>query len=102
LECRSAIARRIRDGILAKDLIGAALERLRRIVADVHLIAPTDEVRERAERLVMTHPLRAGDALQLAAALVWCEEKPAGERFVCLDDRLCDAARREGFAVVPT
>ena len=40
-------------------------------------------VRRRAGRLVAAHPLRAADALQLAAALVWCEEQPAGEAFVC-------------------
>jgi hypothetical protein len=45
--------------------------------------------------------LRAADALQLAAALIWCEEQPAGEVFVCLDDRLREAARREGFTLVP-
>jgi hypothetical protein len=50
---------------------------------------------------VASHPLRAADALQLAAALVWCDEAPQGTAFVCLDDRLRDAARREGFAVLP-
>jgi hypothetical protein len=47
------------------------------------------------------HPLRAGDALQLAAALVSSEDAPQGETFVCLDTRLRDAARREGFAIRP-
>jgi hypothetical protein len=51
---------------------------------------------------VRTHPLRAGDALQLAAALVACGERPEALPFVCLDDRLRDAARREGFAVLPS
>jgi hypothetical protein len=47
------------------------------------------------------HPLRAADALQLAAALVWVEEQPHGEGFVSLDGRLRDAAAREGFTLVP-
>ena len=64
-------------------------------------IAPSNRVRERAGRLLATHPLRAADALQLAAALVWCDEAPQGETFVCLDERLSAAARREGFAVLP-
>ncbi|MBI3050076.1 MAG: hypothetical protein HYY76_17390 [Acidobacteria bacterium] len=38
-------------------------------------------------------------ALTLAAALVWCEEQPASETFVCLDRRLREAARREGFVL---
>jgi hypothetical protein len=48
------------------------------------------------------HPLRAADAFQLAAALLWCEEDPSRETFVCLDDRLLEAARREGFRILPT
>ncbi len=54
-------------------------------------------VNGRAERLLAVHPLRAADALQLAAALVVCEERPVGQRFVCLDANLASAARREGF-----
>jgi hypothetical protein len=45
--------------------------------------------------------LRAADALQLAAALVWSDESPTGEGFVSLDDRLREAARRQGFEVLP-
>lgn len=43
--------------------------------------------------------LRAADALQLAAALLWCEEQPHGEGFVTLDERLADAAANEAFTV---
>jgi uncharacterized protein len=64
-------------------------------------VLATDHVRRRAGRLVATHPLRAADAFQLAAALVWCEEQPAGETFVCLDEQLREAARREGFGLLP-
>jgi hypothetical protein len=39
--------------------------------------------------------------LQLAAALVWCEEQPHGESFVTLDDRLREAALKEGFTLRP-
>jgi uncharacterized protein len=45
--------------------------------------------------------MRAADALQLAAALVWCDEQPQGEVFVTLDERLADTARREGFTTLP-
>jgi hypothetical protein len=38
----------------------------------------------------------------LAAALVSSEDAPQGETFVCLDTRLRDAARREGFAILPS
>ncbi len=75
--------------------------RLEALSTDADTIAPTDAVRQRASRLLAVHPLRAADALQLAAALVWCEERPAGEKLVCLDVQLRDAALREGFHLEP-
>jgi hypothetical protein len=82
-------------------LLTEALNRLRALVEDADAVSPTDEVRRRAGRLVAAHLLRAADALQLGAALVWCEEQPHGEAFACLDDRLREAARREGFSLAP-
>ena len=47
-------------------------------------------------------PVRSyGKALQLATALVACAEEPMGEKLVSLDQRLREAAIREGFAVIP-
>ncbi len=101
VECLSAVYRRHRDGRLPQRLLTETLDRLRALIEDADTVAPTDDVRRRAGRLVAAHPLRSGDALQLAAALVWCEEQPTGEAFVCLDDRLRDAARRESFSLLP-
>ena len=101
VECLSAIYRRHRDTALPGALLTGALNRLRALVEDADAVAPTDEVRRRAGRLVAAHPLRAADAFQLGAALVWCEEQSHGEAFVCLDERLREAARREGFALIP-
>ena len=67
----------------------------------VAVVGATDQVRVRAGRLLAAHPLRAADALQLAAALVWSDDQPQGESFVCLDERLRAAAASEGFASVP-
>jgi hypothetical protein len=101
VECLSAIYRRHRETAVPGALLTGALNRLRALVEDADAVAPTDEVRRRAGRLVAAHPLRAADALQLGAALVWCEEQSHGEIFVCLDERLREAARREGFALIP-
>ena len=101
LECQSAIQRRRREAPLPHAAVTLATDRLRALVDLVDTVSPTDEVRRRAARLVAVHPLRAADALQLAAALIWCEEQPHGERFVSLDNRLRDAARSEGFDVSP-
>ena len=101
VECLSAIYRRHRESPVPAPVRTEALNRLRALVEDADTVSPTDEVRRRAGRIVAAHPLRAADALQLGAALVWCEEQSHGEVFVCLDQRLCEAARREGFSLFP-
>ena len=60
-----------------------------------------DAVKARAKRLLGVHTLRAADALQLGAALTAASDDPLGWDLVCLDERLAEAARREGFAVLP-
>lgn len=96
VECQSALYRQHRDGALSTPAVIRALERLKALVADVDIVAPTPRLRERAGRLLAGHPLRAADALQLAAALIWCDESPEGDTFVCLDTRLAAKALRSG------
>ncbi len=100
VEIASALARRMREGL------GAARESSFRnewkgLSEYWREISAIDHVKSRALRLLNTHALRAGDALQLGAALVACDDRPENLSFVCLDDRLRDAARREGFPVLP-
>ena len=101
VECQSALYRAHRAGTLPSTPLRGALTRLGELVQDFDLVAPTLKLRERAGRLVGAHPLRAADALQLAAALALCDEAPQGVGFVCLDERLRTAARAEGFTVLP-
>jgi predicted nucleic acid-binding protein len=60
-------------------------------------VQPVRGVRTTAIRLLRVHPLRTADAFQLAAAIVAAENHPASLQFVTLDDRLGQAAEREGF-----
>jgi predicted nucleic acid-binding protein len=100
VEIAAALARREREGADAGP-IETAREDLSKLVRRWRPVSAVEAVRARALRLVRTHPLRAANALQLAAALVASDDKPEGMPFVCLDDRLRDAARREGFPVLP-
>lgn len=96
IECASAIARMHREGHLsapAERDARSLLDALRKTWFEVQ---PGDAVREQALRLLRIHKLRAADALQLAAAMEWAGSPPEG-RFVTLDERLLEAARREGF-----
>ena len=78
-----------------------AMDKLRMLEASWVEVSPSDKVRLSAERLLRLHPLRAADALQLAAAWVACRGEPTGMEIVCADERLAKAARLEGFVVVP-
>jgi predicted nucleic acid-binding protein len=100
VEIRSAIARLDRSGKLPPAAKVNAFEALQSLSDRWNEISPSEELRLRAGRLVHAYPLRAADALQLAAALVWCRERPKGRTFLCADDRLSDAAERAGFAVL--
>jgi predicted nucleic acid-binding protein len=97
VECTAAVARREREGALTVSEATATLERLRALSAAWQEIVPADPVRSAAERLLRVHPLRSADSLQLAAAIVAAEHEPATLAFVSLDDRLNQAASREGF-----
>ena len=101
LECHSALHRRHRELPLPAAVMTSAIERIRTVVEHADTVSPSDELRRRAARLLAVHPLRAADALQLAAALLWCEEQPHTEGFVSLDVKLREAALKEGFSVLP-
>jgi predicted nucleic acid-binding protein len=100
VECTSAIARREREGALSVTEATGAVQRLRDISSGWHEILPSEIVRSVAQRLLRVHPLRAADSLQLAAAVVASEREPATLEFVSLDERLSEAASREGFPVI--
>jgi predicted nucleic acid-binding protein len=99
VECASSLARLEREGHLSAPDATAAGKVLAEFRDAWRDVVPSDVVRESAERMVRTHPLRAADAFQLAAALVAGEFRPANLAFVSLDRRLSTAARREGFAI---
>jgi len=101
IECLSALSRRQREGVLTSGDIGKARAILSTLAAAWSEVQPTEMVRLRAERLLSTHPLRAADALQLAAALVWAQERPRGLEFVCLDQNLRESSLKEGFSIQP-
>lgn len=99
VEIASAIERRAREEALDDTARAAALANLRALAQAWTEVTAVAAVRDRAVRVLATHPLRAADALQLAAALVAVAEAPAGRQFVCTDQRLRAAAGREGFSV---
>ncbi len=100
VECVSAVARVERLTDLTREAAIVALQRLDALAATWFEIEPAPSIRLTARRLLRVHNLRAADALQLAAAITAAEGDPSSLEFVTLDNRLADAAQREGFTVL--
>jgi predicted nucleic acid-binding protein len=98
-EIESAICRRIRENSLEPAQASHARSRLHVLAKSWLEVQPTPAVRARAIRLLRVHPLRAADALQLAAALTAFQENTEGNTFLTADARLATAAELEGFNV---
>jgi predicted nucleic acid-binding protein len=99
VECASALARLEREGAAA-DRVSEAFSRLDDLSRAWMEVEPHDELRDVARRLLRVHPLRAAGAVQLAAAYVVAERRPATLALVTLDERLRLAAMKEGFTTL--
>jgi predicted nucleic acid-binding protein len=100
VECESAVVRLERQDMLPPKEAAIARRRLDVLARSWQEVPALDGLRDHACRLLRVHTLRAADSLQLAAALIAAEQRPAALHFVCLDERLAFAADREGFPVI--
>jgi uncharacterized protein len=99
VECESALQRRVREGVLTADAARQARAHLATLADAWHEVPPSPMLRTLAVRLLRTHPLRAADALQLAAALS-LTPTAATPTFLTADIRLAEAAEIEGLHVL--
>ncbi len=74
--------------VIAADNTWPKVSDLRSVIATTHYIS-------------RRHRLRAGDTIQLSAALLASRGDPSSLPFVTLDRELASAARAEGFPVLP-
>jgi len=100
VEVYSALNRRLREGSLKLQDFRKAKERFLLLEKAWSEVISVERVRDRALRLLENHPLRAADALQLAAAVIVSEDNPRSLPFVTLDSRLGLAVEKEGFPVL--
>jgi predicted nucleic acid-binding protein len=100
VEVQSVLERLRSSGAMTSAAYLASRLRLRQLLGSWREIQPTEPVRELACVQLERFRVRAADALQLAAALVWCKQKPSGRLFVCNDDKLSTAAVQSGFDTV--
>jgi predicted nucleic acid-binding protein len=94
---RGAFSRLIRmHQLMAAGHVAAQIE-LENFKSVWREVPPSEPLRGQAERLIDRFPLKAADAQQLAAAMVWCLGRPKGRVFISGDSQLLDAARQLGF-----
>ena len=102
VEVSSGVARRAREGALTVRQRDRILAALVRDLPALVLVELTSEVAADARALLLRHPLRASDALQLASCLYLQRHLAQPVPFVAFDGRLTEAARAEGLTVVTT
>jgi predicted nucleic acid-binding protein len=99
VEANAAFSRLQKDGRMTAIGVQNALSFLAELRMRWREILPVDRVRGIAEECCHRYAIRSADAFQLAAALVWSNERPQGRNFICFDHQLLEAARAAGFAV---
>jgi predicted nucleic acid-binding protein len=99
VEIISGLTRLVRMGEIDHAEFLAGKEQAQTIASTWIPIKPSAKIAAQACLLLELHSLSAADALQLAAALEWCEGKPKGEIFLTFDQRLREAAGLAGFTL---
>jgi predicted nucleic acid-binding protein len=97
VEIASALARLVRTREISSSEYTKARQVAAALADEWSVIQPSNALRDQAMRLVDRYDLKAADALQLAAALQWCENIPQGKVFLATDQRLREAAVLSGF-----
>jgi hypothetical protein len=104
VEVHSAFARRLRDRSLSAQRFDLIVQKVREDFENEYLVIDVDRTLiETATELVIQHPLRAYDSVQLASALRFqsttlLSQPETRVIFVSADNRLLDIAQSEGLA----
>jgi uncharacterized protein len=102
VEVFSAFNRRKREATISQiDYNDFAIDFALNSNNEYHLLDLTDSIIVESQRLLETHPLRAGDAIQLATAIyarnMLQNSGLSAPIFLASDNKLLDAAIAEGF-----
>lgn len=100
VEVLSGIVRRAREGAFTSQQRDRMLAALQRDVPALAIVEMTAEITADARTLLLRHPLRPGDAVQLASCLYLQRQLAQPVPFVAFDGRLVIAARAEGLTVI--
>lgn len=99
VEIASAFSRLVREQAINQSILVKAERRLKGLEKNWIVIDSAFRIIELARTFPKLYQLKAGDSLQLAAALVWCKEFPKNKDFVSGDVGLLKAAENVGFTI---
>lgn len=96
-ECASAFCRLRREERITERQLNGLLKDLEEMAGNWFIISPGKRLEKLTLRMLRVHPLRAMDAIHLAAA---CLSRSEDENVMCFyseDIRLAEAAAKEGY-----
>ncbi len=96
-ECASAFCRLRREAVITEQELRDLLSELETQSAHWFVVPSGKRLERLSLRLLRVHPLRAMDAIHLAAACIARGEPPTDSFFLTHDARLAEAASKEGF-----
>lgn len=99
VEMTGAFVRLLRNGGIDPQTYAQLTQEAQAFAKQWAVVAPSAEVAIKARAQLEQYPLRAADSLQLAAALIWCDDHPKGRVFLTFDKRLREAAEQAGFTL---
>ena len=97
VEIVSALARRCRERAVSRPERDRALAALHEDLQAFHVVELSPEVVSTASELLLRHPLRATDAIQLGSALMLRRRLRAAVAFATFDEHLAAASQAEGL-----
>ncbi len=99
LEVESAIQRKLKERSLTPKQANEARKLTMDFRKNVFLMATDHNVLDMGLHLQKIYGLRPADAIQLASARIGTDN-PANVFFLCLDEKLNEAAKSEGFQTI--
>jgi hypothetical protein len=99
VEIMSGLTRLERMNEIGRDQFLAGKQRAQSLAKIWDSVSPSSTILAQAHSLLELYPLRAADALQLAAAMEYFEYSPKSNVFITADQRLAYPAARCGFSV---
>jgi predicted nucleic acid-binding protein len=100
VEINSGLARLKRNNLLDDKEVVKSRKLWEKFCISSRIVLPIEKIVHIAEDLPERYELRAMDSFQMAAALVWCQEKPRNRPFVTADSKLSQVAEKAGFTSI--